>query len=94
MAAYEVTMKVAAKKRIADDLGKETDVPLADLIDIGVLDEHDEPLALERHRIDKAETSFTMIVKAKPAKAGIDPLNKLIDRKPEDNAVTVSDAAG
>ena len=25
----------------------------------------------------------------KPSKAGIDPLNKLIDRRPKDNAITV-----
>lgn len=91
---YEVTVKVAAKKRVADDLGKETDVPVADLIDIGVLDANDEPLALERHRIDKPEMTFTMIVKGKPAKAGIDPLNKLIDRKPDDNTVGVTGATG
>jgi hypothetical protein len=29
-------------------------------------------------------------VARKPAKAGIDPLNKLIDRTPKDNTVTVS----
>jgi aminopeptidase N len=90
---YEVTVKVAAKKRVADELGKETDVALNDLIDIGVLDAHDEPLALERHRIDQAESTYTMVVKGKPAKAGIDPLDKLIDRRPEDNAISVSEVA-
>ena len=30
----------------------------------------------------------------KPAKAGVDPLNKLVDRKPDDNLTTVDmDAA-
>ena len=87
---YEVAVTVAAKKRVADELGKERDVALADLIDIGVVDEHGVPLALERHRIDREESSFKLTVARKPAKAGIDPLNKLIDRRPDDNTVPVS----
>jgi aminopeptidase N len=35
---YEVKVDVVAKKRQADELGKETDAPLDDLIDVGVLD--------------------------------------------------------
>ena len=35
---YEVALDVVAKKRKADELGKEDDAPLADWIDIGVLD--------------------------------------------------------
>ena len=89
----EVTVKVFAKKRIADAQGKETDAPLADLIDVGVLDEAGEPLALERKRITTEESTFTFIVSGKPAKAGIDPLNKLIDRRPNDNTVTVTAAS-
>ncbi len=87
---FEVTVKVAAKKRVADELGKEQDLPLADLIDIGVVDDKGEPIALQRQRIDREESSFTLVVSAKPAKAGIDPMNKLIDRKPDDNTVAVT----
>jgi aminopeptidase N len=87
---YEVTVTVVAKKRIADALGKESDVPLADLIDIGVVDEKGEPIALERQRIALEESTFKFTVARKPIKAGIDPLNKLIDRKPTDNTVAVS----
>jgi hypothetical protein len=81
---------VVAKKRVADALGKETDAPLADLIDIGVVDDKGEPIAIERHRIDLEESTFKIIVDRKPVKAGIDPLNKLIDRKPDDNTVAVA----
>jgi aminopeptidase N len=91
---FEVTVKVVAKKRIADELGKEHDVPLADLIDIGVVDDKGEPIALERHRIDREEGSFTLVVDRKPAKAGIDPLNMLIDRRPDDNTIAVTAAGG
>jgi aminopeptidase N len=87
---YEVTLKVFAKKRKADALGKEDDAPLHDWIDIGVLDADGEPLFLEKKKIEQEETSFTLVVAKKPAKAGIDPYNKLIDRRPKDNAIAVA----
>ena len=86
---YEVTIKVLAKKRKADALGKEADVSLADWIDIGVLDAEGMPLFLEKKKVDQEEMTFTVVVDKKPARAGIDPLNKLIDRRPKDNTVAV-----
>ena len=91
---YEVSVTVIAKKRVADELGKEQDVALGDLIDVGVVDAKGEPIVLERRRIDREESTFTFTVDRKPAKAGIDPLNKLIDRKPDDNTVAVTIAGG
>ena len=87
---WEVTMKVVAKKRVADSLGKESDLPIDDLIDIGVIDANGDAIAVEKKRITSEESSFTMTVDKRPAKAGIDPLNKLIDRKPGDNAIVVT----
>jgi len=87
---FEVTMKVFAKKRVADALGKESDVAIDDLIDIGAIDAKGDAIAVEKKRIKAEESTFTMIVDKKPAKAGIDPLNKLIDRKPQDNAIVVT----
>jgi aminopeptidase N len=84
---WEVTMKVVAKKRVADELGKESDVAVDDLIDIGVIDEKGDAIAVEKKRIKAEETSFTMTVDKRPVKAGIDPLNKLIDRQSDDNVV-------
>ena len=86
---YEVTLKTLAKKRKADDLGRETDVPVDDWIDIGVLDADGVPLYLEKKKIEREENEFTVIVDKKPARAGIDPLNKLIDRRPKDNTIAV-----
>jgi hypothetical protein len=86
---YEVTLKVIANKRKADELGKETEVPLADWIDIGVLDADNKPLFLEKRKLDREETGFTVIVDRKPVRAGIDPYNKLIDRRPKDNTIAV-----
>jgi ABC-2 type transport system permease protein len=87
---FEVKLKVAAKKMKADERGAETEVALADWIDIGVLDEAGKPLYLEKKKIDKAEMEFDIVVDRLPAKAGIDPFNKLIDRRPDDNVIDVS----
>ena len=91
---YEVDLKIAAKKLKAGELGQETEVPLADYIDIGVLDTDGKPLYLEKKKIDRAEEEFTVVVAGKPARAGIDPLNKLIDRRPKDNTVAVEMSGG
>jgi len=87
---YEVTIDVIAKKRKADELGKETDAPLNDWIDIGVLDADGAPLYREKKKIATENATFTVTVDKKPAKAGIDPFNLLIDRKPRDNTVNVA----
>jgi ABC-2 type transport system permease protein len=87
---FEVRLKVAAKKIRAGELGEEKEVPLADWIDIGVLDKDGKPLYMVKHKIERNETEFTIPVDRLPAKAGIDPWNKLVDRKPDDNVVAVS----
>jgi ABC-2 type transport system permease protein len=89
---FEVTISVTVKKRRSDELGKETDAPLNDWIDIGVLDEKGAPLLIEKRKIEKEETEFVLTIDKKPAKAGIDPLNILIDRRPKDNVINVDKA--
>jgi ABC-type transport system involved in multi-copper enzyme maturation permease subunit len=86
---YEVTVDVVANKRKADELGKETDVPLDDWIDIGVLDAAGVPLYREKKHITAEKPTFNVTVAGTPARAGIDPLNILIDRRPKDNTVAV-----
>ena len=73
----------------ADSLGTETEVPMDDWVDIGVFDATETPLYLQKHRIRSGETLIKLVVNKIPAKAGIDPLNKLIDRDPDDNVVPV-----
>ena len=87
---YEVTLKIAAKKLRADGDGKQTEVPMDDLVDIGVLGKDDVPLYLKKQRIKTGETTLTIEVTGKPLKAGIDPVIKLIDRRPDDNVVSVT----
>jgi ABC-2 type transport system permease protein len=98
---YDVTLDVRARKVRADSLGVETEVPLADWIDIGVFTERREngrrtqhPLYLEKHSIPAGESRITVVVDERPLRAGIDPYLKLIDRDKRDNVVSVTrDAA-
>ena len=86
---YEVSFVVSAAKVRANDQGEERDVVLKDYIDIGVDDKDGNSLLRERKLIDRKDNSYTVIVSGRPARAGIDPDNKLIDRKPDDNMVNV-----
>ena len=86
---HEVTVRVAVKKLRADELGVETEVPVDDEMDIGVLGKDGTPLLLERRRLRTGQTTVTVRVKGEPSRAGVDPLNKLIDRKPDDNVTDV-----
>ncbi|MGH9764036.1 MAG: M1 family metallopeptidase, partial [Blastocatellia bacterium] len=86
---YDVRLTVQAKKMRADGHGKETEIPVSDLIDIGVLDEKGNYLYLRRQKIDREQTEVTLTVDKQPDRAGIDPLNKLIDRSPDDNVITL-----
>jgi len=54
-----------------------------------VLDEKGKYLYLQRHRIEQEQTELNLIVDKLPARAGIDPLDKLIDRNPDDNLIKV-----
>jgi aminopeptidase N len=84
---YELRLALSVHKRVADELGVERDAPLADLVEVGVVDENGAAVALEKRWIRDAETELTMIVDAPPVLAGVDPLGKLIDRNPDDNVV-------
>jgi len=86
---YQVTLDVEARKVRADGKGEEHSVPIHDWIDVGVLDVQGNYLYLQKQKIEKERTELILRVDKLPAKAGIDPLNKLIDRNPEDNVVKV-----
>lgn len=93
---YVVKLDVEAGKYYATGGGKEEPAAIGDMIDIGVLGpKPKEPgkaapiLHLEKKRIDQPKMSFEIVVDRMPDRAGIDPLNKLIDRNPEDNTVKV-----
>ena len=88
---YDVVVTATAKKLRADSLGTETDVPMNDYVDVGVFDQAKTgarigtPLAIRKVKVTTGTARYTFIVKARPARAGIDPYNLLIDRNPGDN---------
>jgi aminopeptidase N len=86
---FQVNLTVEASKLRADGKGQEHTIAINDLIDIGVLDGKGHYLYLQKQRIDKNRTEISLTVDKQPAQAGIDPLNKLIDRNPQDNVMKV-----
>jgi len=86
---YDVRLTVEAKKAHSDGRGQEQAVPLHDWIDIGVLDANGNFLYLQKHKIEQERTEIAVTVDKAPAQAGIDPVNKLIDRNPDDNVIAV-----
>jgi hypothetical protein len=86
---YEVKLIANANKVRAGELGDEKDVPLRDYIDVGVDDREGRPLLRQRLLVTNKHLAVTMVVPVRPGKAGIDPDNKLIDRKPSDNLVEI-----
>jgi ABC-type transport system involved in multi-copper enzyme maturation permease subunit len=87
--SYEVTLTFEARKLRAGEQGEETEVALNDPVDIGVFDDDGNPLYFESHRLDGTTSEVTVIVDGVPARAGIDPYRKLIDRHPDDNEISV-----
>ncbi len=92
---FRVALEVEARKLRADSVGNETPVPMNDFIDIGVFGiaprgQREGPLLyLEKHRLTEGPQTIEVEVADRPGRAGIDPLNKLIDRQATDNVVEV-----
>jgi ABC-2 type transport system permease protein len=86
---YEVTLRATAAKVRAGELGDEQEMPLKDYIEFGVDDRDGNPLVRARRVVDRRDQNVTLVVDSLPARAGIDPDNKLIDKKPSDNMVPV-----
>jgi ABC-2 type transport system permease protein len=93
---YVVTLKVKSLKFRADSLGNQTEIPIHDLIDIGVFGPRQpgnvlgKPLSVAKRWVTTRESTIEVVVDERPVKAGIDPYNKLIDRSPRDNVRDVS----
>jgi hypothetical protein len=91
---YMVTLDVVGRKMRADGEGNETEVAMDDLVEIGVFAPGQdralgEPLYLQRRRIQSGEQTIRISVPREPARAGIDPWGKLIDRRGNDNVIGV-----
>ncbi len=86
---FEVTIRASAGKVRATDGGEEQPMPLQDFIEFGVDDSDGNPLVRERRLVKQSGQEVTLVVEGVPGRAGIDPDNKLIDRKPSDNMLPV-----
>ncbi len=89
---YRVTLVVEAHKVKSDGSGNETTMPLHDFIDIGVFTgprDSEKPLFLKKEWISDGRQTFSVVLDQMPVRAGIDPLNKLIDRNEDDNEIDV-----
>jgi hypothetical protein len=87
---YRVSIDVVGRKVTADSIGRETDVPMNDLVEVGVFAANDTnrlgtPLYLQRHRLKTGKQTIVLTVNKPPVLAGVDPFNKMIDRRREDN---------
>jgi ABC-2 type transport system permease protein len=89
-------MKVHAGKVYVDGSGRETaakpDVP----IDVAVFaaspgaGKDGKPLYLQKRLLPDGDSTLTIIVDGKPAQAGVDPYNELIDKVSSDNRRAVT----
>jgi ABC-2 type transport system permease protein len=86
---FEVKIQVTTKKVRADELGTETEIPLDEPLDVGVMAEDGRPLLVEKRPLRTGPQTVVLRVKERPGRAGIDPLNKLVDRQPDDNLTRV-----
>lgn len=93
---YDVTVTVQTEKLRADSLGRETPLPLNDLIDVGVYGKPAEGkkigklLAIQRTRMKTKTGTYSFVVNEAPYEAGVDPLSYLADRIPADNLKKVT----
>jgi ABC-2 type transport system permease protein len=84
---YEVEICSTNKKLRADELGREYEVPMDDYLDIGIFDEDGHLEYLQKHKVKNGINQFRIEVERQPSKAGIDPLNKLINKNRDMNVM-------
>ena len=95
---FEVTAQVRASKYYADGKGNETEVPLNAELELAVFPKPSPaqqetmnnsdlppPLMLTKRTLSSGDQTFVFRVQDEPARVGIDPYNKMIDRNPDDN---------
>ncbi|UOQ71730.1 M1 family aminopeptidase [Hymenobacter cellulosilyticus] len=83
---YQAIIQLEAHKRYADALGKETEAPLHDYIDVALYGAGNKVLVRQRLLVTNSRKVVRLTVAALPVKAVVDPDYLLIDRKPEDNS--------
>jgi aminopeptidase N len=87
---WDVKVKVKAVKYRSDDKGNQTELEFNEVMEIGAIDDDGNGLFLEKRNISNGESELTFTVPVKPARVGLDPLNKLVDRTSDDNTTSPS----
>jgi aminopeptidase N len=95
---YDLTLTIDAKKFYADGQGRETPAAMDETLDVGAYDV--EPgthgyrpsavIAVRRTPIRAGVQTVTLEVSRRPAVAGVDPYNTLINRNSEQNFTKVA----
>ena len=92
--AFEVSLTLNSEKFRADSSGNQVPIKLDEWIDVGVYGKdakgEDKLLYLKKHHFTKKDNILKIKVKEEPTKAGIDPINILIDRHSSDNVKVLS----
>jgi len=91
---WQVALDVHARKVVVDSDGVETELPMDDLVEIGIYaaahgSDNGDPLHLRMHRVSSGAQRITVTVPREPARAGIDPRHLLIDVDLDDNVAGV-----
>jgi ABC-2 type transport system permease protein len=98
---FRVDVFGSVKKLRADSLGRETEVPMNDLIEIALFknaakgdstaDKNGVPVYQRKHRLAAGANRVTVITTERPIRGGFDPMHKLVDRRVDDNTKGVFD---
>ena len=95
---WQVTLDVRARKVVVDETGAETEMPMDELVEVGVFapvevgGELDDPLYVQEHEIRSGEQTIRVTVPRRPDLAGIDPYHRLdvVEQEDDDNIEAVS----
>lgn len=81
--SWSVTAAIRCAKLYADSLGKETEAPMNDWLDVAVVHEGGE--VMQRLRLRSGENVVQLVVPRKPKAVVIDPDHLFFDREAEDD---------
>jgi ABC-2 type transport system permease protein len=91
---FEVTLTLNSEKFRADSSGNQVPIKLNEWIDVGVYGKDakgdDKLLYLKKYHFTKKDNILKIKVNEEPTRAGIDPINILIDRHATDNVKVLS----
>lgn len=90
---YEVIISARIQKFRTDGLGKETEIPPRDWLDMGIYttgsNGKDSLIHMSRVMTDSTLLVTRLTVDRKPTKVGVDPLHLIIDRNLDDNIKSI-----